>query len=333
MDMLSTLRIIDFGEVSALRSQTLWHAVAHGVSAGSPPTLSFMEPTEPYVSIGFHRSSKELDPTVCGPGGLPVFRRMVGGGPVYIDRGQLFFQVVIPEAMTPARRGDAVRWLLEPAVTAFRDVGIAAELDDRNEVVLGDRKICGHAGGQIEQAVVVVGNVINSFDHEMAASVVRAPSPRAREEFLRQMKRFVTPTPTDFGAFIEAAGQRYAEALGLKPFPDDLSATERRHLAELDELFVDPGWIRGVDRRSNGWWLAKVKSGVWVGHGSSNGHRVTVAFEGDRICALNVDLEDGSRADLEISSPRSIEEMVETLGEVDPGVADLILEMAARPPA
>ncbi len=332
METQGTLRIIDFGEVGALRSQTLWHAVARGVSEGSPATLSFMQPTEPYVSIGFHRSTEELDPKVCGPGGLPVFRRMVGGGPVYIDRGQLFFQIVVPEAAVPARRGDAVRRLLEPAVAAFNDVGIPAELDERNEVILGDRKICGHAAGQIGRSVLVVGNVIDSFDHESAASIVRAPSEDARDEFLRQMRRFVTPTPTDFGGFIAAATRRYAAALDLSPEEGELTAAEPQHLEQLDQLFMDPEWVNGIERRADRWWRAKVKSGVWVGHGTHNGHQVTATFEGDRIASLRLSSQ-GAASSAVVTGAVSLDEAVKALRAVAPEVADLISEIAARPPA
>ena len=47
--MSDVLRVIDFGRVTPLRSQTLWHAVAYGVSAGQPATLSFARPSGPYV--------------------------------------------------------------------------------------------------------------------------------------------------------------------------------------------------------------------------------------------------------------------------------------------
>jgi lipoate-protein ligase A len=281
----STLRVIDFGRVSGLRSQTLWHAIAHGVSSGAPPTLSFMQPGDPYVSIGYHRSINELNPE----NELPVYRRMVGGGPVYVDDGQYFFQIVVPLAMAPARRDDAIRTLLEPAVEAFNDVGIAATLDARNEVVLGDRKICGHAAGQISGSVVVVGNLITRFDHGAAASIVRAPSEVAREEFLSQMKRYVLATPADPGLFLQAAGPRYGEKLGLGAEPGTLADEEQAQLNIFDTLFVDPEWVDASPARGNGMWRAKVKSGVWVGSAASNGHRVTASFHDGEIKKVRVE--------------------------------------------
>ncbi len=330
--MADVLRVIDFGKVGALRSQTLWHAIAYGVSEGEPPTLSFMEPVEPYVSIGFHRSVDELDPDVCGPGKLPVFRRMVGGGPVYIDRGQLFFQVTVPAADAGIRRAETLRRLLEPAVAAFNDVGIAARLDRRNEVVVGDRKICGHAGGQIGSAVIVVGNVIASFDHEAAASIVRVPAAEAREEFRRQMTRFVMPTPADFGAFVAAATRRYAAAFDLPAAEGDLGPGERTHLDRLDRLFVDPEWVSGARIRRDRCWRAKVKSGVWVGYGERNGRRLTVTFtEGDVRC-LRVDGEPREPVPGDDATRVPYEDVLEALEQRDGELAALLSEIAATPP-
>ena len=114
--MGDVLRVIDFGRVTPLRSQTLWHAVGYGVSAGQPATLSFARPSTPYVCLGYHRDPAELDERYCREHGLPVYRRMVGGGPVYLDDRQLFFQICLPARLVSPARRDALRTLLTPAV-------------------------------------------------------------------------------------------------------------------------------------------------------------------------------------------------------------------------
>lgn len=262
--MAEPLRVIDFGRVSALRSQTLWHAIAAGVSAGAASTLSFLRPTEPYVCLGYHRRLDELDLDECERRRLPVYRRMVGGGPVYLDDGQLFFQITVPVASLPPVRMAALRRLLEPAVDAFRAVGVDAELDDAGEIVVGDRKICGHGAGQLGDAVVVVGNLIERFDHEAATAVLRVPSPEARREVRRLMERYVAPTPVDAAAFQAAAVRAFAAALGLSPVPGSLNAVERARLDHLDLRFVDPAWIAGRPRPAPTRWQVKIRAGVEV---------------------------------------------------------------------
>ncbi|MDA8393250.1 MAG: hypothetical protein M0Z87_10765 [Actinomycetota bacterium] len=246
------LRVIDFGYVSPLRSQTLWHAVAMGVSDGAaPPTLSFARPTAPYVGIGYHRSLQEVDTDVCAAKGLPVYRRMVGGGPVYLDQNQLFFQITIPARQVVGVRSAALRKLLGPAVAAFRAAGIDAQLDAATEIVVGERKVCGHGAGQIEEAVTVVGNCIESFDHEEAVSTLRLPDDRMRSDVLAAMRSYVGPpegTPAiDSTSFTHAAAGAYEKALGLTASPGQLTDAELAHLDRLDDIFVSPRWISSGD--------------------------------------------------------------------------------------
>jgi lipoate-protein ligase A len=266
--MPDRLRVIDFGRVTPLRSQTLWHAVAYGVSAGAPPTLSFARPSAAYVCLGYHRGLDEVDQEYCRRAGLPVYRRMVGGGAVYLDEGQLFFQICLPARMVPASRLDALRTLLAPAVTAFQAAGVAANLDDDLEICLGDRKICGHGAGQIEDAVVVCGNLIERFDHEQAARILALPDQAQRAETLRLMRRYVAATPVDAAAFKSAMSRAYASALGMTPGPGAVTAAERGRLAELDERFTSDEWLAGpaTGGRARGARArqVKVRAGVWT---------------------------------------------------------------------
>ena len=257
------LRVVDFGRVSALRSQTLWHALAYGVSAGRPPTLSFMRPSRPYVGLGYHRRLEEADIDACREAGLPVFRRMVGGGVVYLDEHQQFFQICLPAAAVSRAREAALRRLLEPVVAAFRAVGVPAELDDEGEIVVGEAKICGHGAAQIDDAVVVVGNLIERFDHAAAARVLALPDD-VREEVLRMMERYVLATPADSAAFRAAAIEAYAAALGLEPVPGALSPFERERLFELDQKFRSPEWLRGPLGSAPPRPQVKIRAGVYV---------------------------------------------------------------------
>ncbi len=284
---MHSLRVVDFGRVSALRSQTLWHALAYGVSAGGPPTLSFMRPSRPYVGLGYHRRLEEADLDACREAGLPVFRRMVGGGVVYLDEHQQFFQIVLPLADVPRSREAALRRLLSPAVAAFRTAGVPAELDADNEIVVGEAKICGHGAAQIDDAVVVVGNLIERFDHAAAARVLALPD-EVRAEVVRLMERFVAPTPVDPVAFRSAAIAAYGDALGLEPVAGQLSEYERERLLDLDVRFRSPEWLRGPERPEAKCFQVKVRAGVYVVWIEQDGRRAVATVIGDEIDRVQV---------------------------------------------
>jgi lipoate-protein ligase A len=94
---------------------------------------------------------------------------------------------------------------------------------------------------------VVVGNLIERFDHTAAARVLALPE-AARADVVRLMERYVRATPIDAGTFRSAAVAAYGEALGLEPVVGRLSKYERERLAHLDRLFRSPEWLRGPHR-------------------------------------------------------------------------------------
>jgi lipoate-protein ligase A len=282
---MDRLRVCDFGRVSARRSQTLWHALAQGVSVGGPATLSFMRPSRAYVGVGYHRPAAEVDLDWCRKSALPVYRRKAGGGVVYLDDSQLFFQITVPAASLPGARHAALRLLLAPAVSAWRAAGVDATLDAATgEVVVGAAKICGHAAAQIGEAVVVVGNLIERFDHAAAARVLTLP-PDARAEAERLMRRFVAATPADPAVFQAAAAAAYGAALELDPVPGTMTREERDHLGRLDARFATAAWLAGpvAGRPLPTTRVTKIRAGVFVVTAVVDGGRLVAGVVGDRV--------------------------------------------------
>jgi lipoate---protein ligase len=89
------IRLLDLGLAPPIRSQTIYHAVGYAMGPQDPDTILLVSPDRPYVSIGRHQDAdREVDLDYCAQQGLPVIRREVGGGAVYLDRDQLFTQWV-----------------------------------------------------------------------------------------------------------------------------------------------------------------------------------------------------------------------------------------------
>jgi lipoate-protein ligase A len=233
------------------------------MSRGDAPVLSFVQPSEPYVCIGYHRDIAEVDAEYCSAEGLPVMRRMVGGGPVYLDADQYFFQITLPASSVPGRRSSALATLLAPAVAALRRLGVPAVLDPFGEITLGEAKVCGHGAGQINDGVTVVGNLITGFDHDRATRVVRL-SDRLRAEVRSLMESYVTATPLDADAWKQAMVAEYSRHFGTVATQSSMSADEESALAEYDELLVDAEFVAGTSRPTRPVRTIKIRAGVWV---------------------------------------------------------------------
>lgn len=323
-----SLRVIDSGAASALQSQTIWHALAYGVSETGQATLSFVQPAAPYVCLGYHRALEELDLGFCAAAGLPVFRRMVGGGPVYLDDDQLFFQIILPVREVPMVRAVALERLLLPAVQAFRECGVDASLRD-GEICVGDRKICGHGAGQIADAVVVCGNLIGGFDHECATRILRLPDLAIRTEVERMMRRYVLATPAPMADFKAALISAYAAAFEWTPEPGEMSTVERAELVRLDREFVTSEWVTGQIPSRGPTIRIKIREGVRVARAQRGDTTLLVSS----VAGTVVHAELTGVHDLTPVLGRRLGDVASTLRDNIPGLAfeafELAMELAA----
>ena len=224
-----SIRFIDAGEVSALRSQTIYHGLAHARTEATPDTVVLARPAQPYVCIGFHQDLEhEIDLEYCRARSLPVLRRETGGGAVYLDRNQLFVQWIMGPARLPARIEQRFELFCGTLVAAYRELGIDACLRGANDVHVDGRKIAGTGAARIGSAEVLVGNLICEFDTAECARILRAPSPAFRDQVHKSLALYMTSMRRELGAV---------------PDPARIAAVYRARCQELlaDEL-VDGEW-------------------------------------------------------------------------------------------
>ena len=279
-----TVRVIDAGHLPPVESQAIYHGIAHAWSDASPDTVLLVTPRDPYVCIGFHQDlTAEIDVELCRQRGLPVVRRELGGGAVYLDSDQLFVQWVMAGSSLPARLDHRFARFAEPLVATYRALGIEARFHPVNDLQVADRKICGTGAARIGGAEVLVGNFLFDFDVEAMARVLRVPSEEFRGELRDSLQRYMTTARRELGAAPDEAEvrARYLEqcraTLGAELVPGTLTGEEEAAVARVsarfrsDEFLQQPGGLRrpGV----------KIHEDVWVSESS-------VAVPGGRIRAV-----------------------------------------------
>ncbi len=179
-------------------SQSIYHALAHLGREG----ICLVEPGSPYVCLGYHQdAAKELDLEYIDREGIPVFRREVGGGAVYLDRGQLFYQFVLrkDDPRLPADKGALFELLLQPVIDTYREFDVPAEYKPVNDILSRGRKISGNGAAEVNDRVVVVGNFILDFNYEMMARVLRVPDEKFRDKLFHSLRENLTTLPRESG--------------------------------------------------------------------------------------------------------------------------------------
>ena len=209
----------NLGPVTWWESQCFYHALAAMGREG----LILCYPMTPYVCLGLHDDlDQEINRRYCRDRKIPLLRRETGGGVVYLDRHQLFFQLVLHRAnsLLPLRRQLFYETFLNPAIAVCRGLGIPAELKGPSDIVVNDRKCSGNAAGDIGPSVAYVGNLLLKFDYKAMSEVLRVPSAAYRRGLYRALQLHMT-TLSDWvvqlPAYSDLAGalaEEYARYLG-----------------------------------------------------------------------------------------------------------------------
>ena len=269
--MRDLLRVIDLGAVPALRSQAVYHGVAAAMAPHADPVLILVGTSEPYVCVGMHQDvDAEVDLEYCAVAGLPVLRRNVGGGAVYLDGGQIFFQFVMPVDRAPRRLEAMYSFFVAPVLDAYHGLGIPARLRPINDIHVNDRKIGGTGAAQIEDATVFVGSFLLDFDTQAMARCLKVSSEKFRDKLKGTLDDYLTTVRRELGhvppreelveRFLRATGER----LQLQPRRDALRPDELAQIQRWERQLSDPEWLHQPGRRrfAN---AVKITGGVYLG--------------------------------------------------------------------
>jgi len=185
--------------VDWLESQLIYHAQPRVDVEG----INILAPNSPYVCIGYHQNlEQEVDLEYCKINNIPVFRREVGGGAVFLDGNQIFFQITLHKS-NPLAQGDKsglYQRLLEPVARTYEDLGIPAKYRPVNDVVTAEgRKISGTGVAEIGDYIVLVGNLIADFDYQTMTHVLRVPDEKYRDKVFKSMTENLTTIKREIG--------------------------------------------------------------------------------------------------------------------------------------
>jgi lipoate-protein ligase A len=248
---LPVWRFLDLGRCEPFRAQAFVESVAESVAAGEVPnTLAVAQPAAPYISLGFHQSFvEEVDPAFLERRPVPVIRRVEGGGATWLDPDQWFYELVYrDEDGGPGGPQDLARFLAAPA-RAARNLGLPADLRLPSDLVVGDRKVSGNAGGDWADARLLVGGILGRTDHGAMTDLLRLPHPGVRPLLRAEVERWVTSWEAETGTLPSWSGLRDRlleafRALRLfrvrpgRPTP----AEESRFRSETVPRHQDPAW-------------------------------------------------------------------------------------------
>lgn len=119
---------------------------------------------EPSIIIGRNQNTlEEINHEYVEQKGIHVIRRISGGGAVYHDYGNLNFSFMTDYSFESLNN---FKKFTAPVIKALNNMGIAAELKGRNDIVVDDRKISGNAQFSSGKRMFSHGTLL--FDSELS---------------------------------------------------------------------------------------------------------------------------------------------------------------------
>ncbi len=118
--------------------------------------------TFPTVMIGSGQvAQNEINKDYVEKNGITLVRRQSGGGAIYTDEGAWQFTYILP------RTGETVPEFKETGkdiLNALISFGIKAEFNDRNDILVGSRKISGNARHLTSDYILHHGSLLYNTD-------------------------------------------------------------------------------------------------------------------------------------------------------------------------
>ena len=265
------MELYNLGKVTWQDSQLMYHALAYL----GRESLCLLSPASPYVCIGWHQdAAQEVDLEFCRDNDIPIFRREVGGGAVFLNGDQLFFQLVFQSdnPIAPKRIDAFYKKFLQPVIDVHHRIGIPAEYKPVNDIIVDNRKISGSGAAEIGDSVVFVGNLILDFDYETMSRVLKIPDEKFRDKVKNTIAENLSTIRRELGeqkakqwdesTLNNMMVEEFEKLLGpLKRAPIDVELIVK--MKELESSMINNTWLFQKGRRVDGR-IVKVRSGLEI---------------------------------------------------------------------
>lgn len=240
--------------LSAAEHMALDQVLTEEVGAGRRgPTLRIWEWNEKAVIIGSFQSLRnEVDSDAAAERGVGIFRRVSGGGAMFIEPGNtITYSIYAPTELVDGMSfADSYAFLDDWVLQALHSIGIAAEYKPLNDIASPQGKIGGAAQKRLGNGGVL-HHVTMAYDIDASAmmQVLRIGREKLSDKGVTSAAKRVDPIKSQSGMtraeVIERMVETFRGLYGLSV--GSISETERARAAELvNSKFLTDEWLRRV---------------------------------------------------------------------------------------
>ncbi len=245
-------RWLDLGPIDGPTMVNLFVALAPSVGSGAAaPSAVVLHPNAPFANVGFHQEAeRELDLEHCRRQGIPVVRRVVGGGAILDGPWEQDYMLLVP-AGAPGTQGGVESFYehyLGPVRSTLRRLGVTAERSGVNDLAVRGRKISANGALLLDGCWVLVGDILLDLDLSAMSRALRVPDEKFRGKLSEGMGDWLTSLRQETGqlpSHEHVCGllrEELERHLGSPVAPGTLSGEERDRLERLRGERSEDAW-------------------------------------------------------------------------------------------
>ena len=200
--------------------------------------IFFMWQVDPTVIFGRNQLiANEVNVDYCRENGIAFYRRRSGGGCVYADHDNIMFSYIT--------RSDEVQTTFSAYTNAvaamLRDLGLDASASDRNDVLIGDRKVSGNAFYHIHGRSIVHGTMLFDTNMEHMLNAITPSREKLTSKGVESVRSHITTLSEHLTMDIDAFKRHVRQTMcdgEILLTGDDVAEIERLTLPYLDPAFL-----------------------------------------------------------------------------------------------
>lgn len=200
----------------------------------------FMWQVNPTVIFGRNQViENEVNIDYCRSHGIEFYRRKSGGGCVYADMGNVMLSYITGEASV----NDCFAYYMQMLTRSFNSIGIPAERNDHNDIMLNGQKISGNAMLHLSDRVIAHGTLLYDTNMQHMTHAITPSMQKLQRNGVKSVRQRITLlkdfTPlslADMKTRLRATLCSSAVCLGA----DDIATIKC-----IEQEYLDPHFIYG----------------------------------------------------------------------------------------